>query len=49
MTETSAGHASITELEFWPRGRGPRDAPRHSFLLRVGDVSHFPKGLVTGL
>jgi broad specificity phosphatase PhoE len=48
-TEVRAGQASITELEFWPRGRGPREAPRHSFLLRVGDVSHFPPELVTGL
>lgn len=48
-TETSAGHASITELEHWPRGRGPGEAPRHSFLLRLGDVSHFPPELITGL
>ncbi len=47
-TETSACHASITEVRYWHRGRGPREAPRHSFLIRLGDVRHFPPELISG-
>jgi 2,3-bisphosphoglycerate-dependent phosphoglycerate mutase len=47
-TEAAVGHASITELWHWPRGRHVRGAPRHTLLVRVGDVSHLAPGLVTG-
>lgn len=31
---------SITEIEFWPRGRVRGGAPRYAVLRRIGDVSH---------
>ncbi|MBT0770454.1 histidine phosphatase family protein [Kineosporia sp. J2-2] len=46
--EVSVPHASITELHHWPKKRHPAGAPRHTFLLRLGDVTHLPPGLVTG-
>jgi probable phosphoglycerate mutase len=33
-------NASITEIEFWPRGRLVGGSPRYAALLRVGDASH---------
>jgi broad specificity phosphatase PhoE len=33
-------NASITEVEFWPRGRVPGGAPRYAALRRVGDAAH---------
>jgi broad specificity phosphatase PhoE len=39
-TETVVPHCAITELRHWPSGRHPLGAPRHTVLLRVGDVSH---------
>ena len=47
-TEASAGHTSITELHHWPRGRRASGAPRHTLLVRLGDVAHLPPDLVTG-
>ena len=47
-TEAAVGHASVTELHHWPRGRHPRGAPRHTLIVRVGDVTHLPAELVTG-
>ena len=44
-TELAVPHASITELQHWPSGRHPRGAPRHTMLIRVGDVSHLPADL----
>lgn len=48
VTEAELPHASITELEHWPRGRHPAGAPRHTLIRRVGDVAHLPPELVTG-
>ncbi|HZJ66973.1 MAG TPA: histidine phosphatase family protein, partial [Kofleriaceae bacterium] len=39
-TEVNLPHASITELQHWHAGRHPRGAPRHTLLIRVGDVAH---------
>jgi len=47
-TEAAVAHASITELLHWPRGRHPRGAPRHTVLVRVGDVGHLAAELITG-
>lgn len=47
-TEVSAPHASITELEHWPKGRHPTGAPRHTVLARLGDVSQLPPDLISG-
>ena len=38
--EFEVTNASITELEFWPRGRVRGGASRYAVLRRVGDVSH---------
>ena len=38
--EFDIANASITELEFWPRGRVRGGAPRYAVLRRVGDVTH---------
>ena len=38
--EFEVANASITELEFWPRGRIQGGAPRYAVLRRVGDVTH---------
>ncbi len=46
-TEAEVPHASITELWHWPSGRHPRGAPRHTLLVRLGDVAHLPAELVT--
>ena len=35
-----AKNASITEIEFWPRGRIEGGAPRYSVLNSMGDVRH---------
>jgi broad specificity phosphatase PhoE len=47
-TEAAVGHASITELLHWPAGRHVRGAPRHTVLVRLGDVGHLPDELITG-
>jgi broad specificity phosphatase PhoE len=47
-TEVSAPHASITEFEHWPKGRHPTGAPRHTVLVRLGDISHLPPDLISG-
>ncbi len=33
-------NASITEIDFWPRGRIRNGAPRYAALRRVGDTKH---------
>ena len=38
--EFELANASITELEFWPRGRIRGGASRYAVLRRVGDVTH---------
>jgi broad specificity phosphatase PhoE len=48
-TEAAVAHASITELHHWPRGRRRSGAPRHTFLVRLGDVNHLKPELITGL
>ena len=45
--EAHVPHASITEVRHWPWGRHPRGAPRHTLLVRVGDVAHLPPDLRT--
>lgn len=47
-TEVAAAHASITELEHWPRGRHPGGAPRHTVLARLADVRHLRPELLSG-
>lgn len=46
-TEVSVPNASVTELHHWPQGRHPTGAPRHTFVARLGDVSHLSPELVT--
>jgi probable phosphoglycerate mutase len=46
-TEVAVPHGSITELQYWPAGRHLRGAPRHTLLIRVGDVRHLPRDHVT--
>ena len=41
-------NGSITEIEFWPRGRVAEGAPRYAALKRIGDVAHL-SGLVSDL
>lgn len=48
-TEALVAHASITEFHHWPNGRHASGAPSHTLLARLGDVSHLPPDLVTGL
>jgi broad specificity phosphatase PhoE len=48
-TEVAAPHASVTELEHWPRGRHASGARRHTFLARLGDVAHVPPDQISGL
>ncbi len=38
--EFDLANGSITEIEFWPRGRVSGGAPRYSLIRRVGDVLH---------
>jgi len=38
--EFNLANGSITEIEFWPRGRVASGAPRYSLIQRVGDVLH---------
>jgi probable phosphoglycerate mutase len=38
--ELALANASISEVEFWPRGRVRGGAPRYAVLRRVGDVTH---------
>lgn len=45
-TEAAVAHGSVTELQHWPTGRHPRGAPRHTLLIRVGDVAHLAPGLI---
>lgn len=46
--EADVAHASITELVHWPEGRHPQGAPRHTMIVRVGDVGHLADGTITG-
>jgi broad specificity phosphatase PhoE len=45
LAEVRAPHASITEIEHWPRGRHPAGAPRYSVVQRIGDASALPGDL----
>jgi probable phosphoglycerate mutase len=38
--EVDLANGSITEIEYWPRGRVPGGAPRYAVLVRVGDTAH---------
>jgi len=38
--EVEVQHASITEVEFWPRGRIAGGSPRYAVLRRVNDTVH---------
>ena len=38
--EFDISNASVTELEFWPRGRVRGGAPRYAALYRIGDTAH---------
>ena len=38
--EFDISNASVTELEFWPRGRIRGGAPRYAALYRVGDTAY---------
>ena len=42
----SVANASITEVEFWPRGRVEGGSPQYAVLRRLGDVTHL-RGLVS--
>jgi broad specificity phosphatase PhoE len=42
LAEVRAPHASVTEIEHWPRGRHPEGAPRYSVVKRIGDASALP-------
>ncbi len=42
LAEVRAPHASLTEIEHWPRGRHPGGAPRYSVVKRIGDASALP-------
>jgi probable phosphoglycerate mutase len=42
LAEVRAPHASVTEIEHWPRGRHPAGAPRYSVVKRIGDASALP-------
>jgi broad specificity phosphatase PhoE len=46
-TEVAVPHGSITELQYWPTGRHLRGAPRYTLLIRVGDIGHLPRDLVS--
>jgi hypothetical protein len=46
-TEAVVAHGSITELRHWPDGRHAQGAPRHTQLVRLGDVSHLPADLIS--
>lgn len=46
--EVVVPHGSITELHHWPHGRHPSGAPRHTSVVRLGDVAHLAPHLVTG-
>lgn len=45
LAEVAAPHASVTEIEHWPRGRHPEGAPRYSVVRRLGDASAIPGDL----
>ena len=38
--EVDLANGSITEIEYWPRGRVAGGAPRYAVLVRVGDTAH---------
>jgi probable phosphoglycerate mutase len=46
--EAEVRHASITEIEFWPRGRIAGGAPRYAVLRRLDCVEHL-RGLASDL
>lgn len=45
LAEVDAPHASVTEIEHWPRGRHADGAPRYSVVRRIGDASAVPGDL----
>jgi probable phosphoglycerate mutase len=38
--ELEVQHASITEVEFWPRGRIAGGSPRFAIMRRMNDIAH---------
>ena len=40
QADLPCNNGSITEIEFWPRGRVAQGAPRYAELRRIGDESH---------
>ena len=48
QSEFDIGNGSITEVEYWPRGRVEGGAPCYAALKRIGDVSHLG-GLATDI
>lgn len=38
--EFDLANASISEIEYWPRGRVAGGSPRYAVLWRIGDVAH---------
>jgi broad specificity phosphatase PhoE len=40
MHDFALANASITEVEFWPRGRVEGGAPRYATILRIADTGH---------
>jgi probable phosphoglycerate mutase len=47
LAEVAVPHASVTEIEHWPRGRHPEGAPRYSVVRRLGDASALPGELIS--
>jgi broad specificity phosphatase PhoE len=47
-TEVEVAHASVTELHHWSTAQHPSGSPRHTLLVRLGDVGHLAPDLVTG-
>jgi probable phosphoglycerate mutase len=40
MHDFPVSNASVTELEFWPRGRVAEGAPRYTEFLRIAETTH---------
>jgi probable phosphoglycerate mutase len=38
--EYNLANASVTQVEYWPRGRVAGGSPRYAVLWRIGDVAH---------
>lgn len=43
--EFDLSNASVSEVEFWPRGRTHHGAPRYAYLRRVGDSAYLGEDL----